>query len=725
MFLTALLLVLAGQDVLYAGRGGVLRGQILRDRNAHWQITADRLSYSKEDNLYIAEGNVVITRNGQVLSAQKAIYNEQTGIAQVSGGIRLTSNGDELVGEMGIFDLNNHNGQITQGRIFVKENHYYITGNAIIRQSAETYVVKGCRVTTCDGDNPAWSITGSEVKVTVEGYGTVKDIAFRIKDVPVLYLPWAIFPVKTKRQTGFLPPRLGYSNRNGADLEIPFFWAISEQTDATFYERYMSERGLMQGLEFRYITDPESRGTFLLDILSDRKDRKDLSDPDDVDLSPYERTNRTRYWFRGRADQNLPHGWEARVDADYVSDQDYLKEFQGGLFGLQARPGLYEDFRRPLEDVRSPTRRSALRLGYDRPDTSLHLLGAYHQRPEDLVFDETPEPVAGMDLSLLPRPLWDLPLFGKLDADYDYVWRDFGQKGHRMSLSPAFSYPMRFVPYLELEPSVRLTRHTQWLEDSGRQSDHQSRNVYQMETRLSTILERVFDGSWGNANRLKHKAVPSLTYTYRGYDDENTYRPWFEAVDEEGGANLVTLSLENFLDARQENDKGEVSYAQWGTFHLRQPYDIDEKRRDSSSRNREPFRPLEGELTVRPFSNLNLDAEAHWDHYSDDVPFADLSAELALDRSGGRKDLFSVDYLYERGDHEGITYRADINLVYGWSVGTRLTREMDRGDTIERSFWLEYEAQCWGIRLITEKLDEVESVMVTFSLLGLGEVKGR
>jgi len=35
-----------------------------------------------------------------------------------------------------------------------------------------TYVVKGCHMTTCEGDKPDWSITGSEVEITVEGYGT-------------------------------------------------------------------------------------------------------------------------------------------------------------------------------------------------------------------------------------------------------------------------------------------------------------------------------------------------------------------------------------------------------------------------------------------------------------------------------------------------------------------------------------------------------------------------
>ena len=45
------------------------------------------------------------------------------------------------------------------------------------------------------------------------------------------------------------------------DVEVPFFWAISEQADATFYERFMGKRGFMQGFELRYLTDIPLRYT--------------------------------------------------------------------------------------------------------------------------------------------------------------------------------------------------------------------------------------------------------------------------------------------------------------------------------------------------------------------------------------------------------------------------------------------------------------------------------
>jgi len=698
----------------------LLGRHLLEDKNAHWQITADKMSYVNAKNLYVAEGHVMITRNGQTLSAERGVYNEETGIVQVSGDVRLTANGDIVTGEVALLDLTNHFGQITNGTIFLRESNYYIRGSAMVRTGPNTYVVKDCRLTTCDGEDPAWSITGSEVNVTVEGYGSVKDVAFRIKGFPIFYLPYGIFPVKTKRQTGLLPPRLGYSNQNGADVEIPFFWAISDQVDATFYERYMSERGFMQGLELRYAAENESMGTFLFDILRDKVAEKDMDDPDTLELSPFDRTNRTRYWFRSRMDQTLLPGLQARLDTDFVSDQDYIKEFQGGLLGFDARPEFFE-YHRPEEDVRSPTRRSALRLSADGEEYSLQGLAAFHQRPENPAFDDTAQPLAGANFSLLPRRVPHLPFYMALDTEYGYVWRDVGVKGHRMEFEPEISYPVFLGRYLEFETSAGYSHTSQWVDEDVLGIGSQNRDAYHVQARLSTVLEKAFDVRWREVTGVKHKIRPSLIYDFRSHRDEDLFRPWFESVDVDGDINRITLSIENILDTRRDDEEGATHYAQWGTFILSQPYDLNEARRDAEpGREKEPFLPLEAELTAFPFSWLTMRAESWWDHATSDVTYADISAQLSLDRLGGRRDHFALTYLYEEDESQYLGYRINVNLAGGFSVGTALRREMETSHTLDSAYWIDYQAQCWGVRLSAGTLDGIDSISLTFHLLGLG-----
>jgi len=54
------------------GRRPFLRRPLRGGRNAKWQITANKMSYDRDEGLYVAEGEVVITRGGQVLKANEA-----------------------------------------------------------------------------------------------------------------------------------------------------------------------------------------------------------------------------------------------------------------------------------------------------------------------------------------------------------------------------------------------------------------------------------------------------------------------------------------------------------------------------------------------------------------------------------------------------------------------------------------------------------------------------
>lgn len=683
---------------------------LITDNGTPGQITADTLEYMEKEGLIVGKGDVLITKGNLSLSAKEASYNRNTGAVEASGYISLDNGEDTFTGESGLFNMNDQTGRISKGRLFLKENNYYISGEVIEKSGENTYHISDFHLTTCDGTDPTWSITGSEVQITIEGYGKIKGAAFRVREIPFIYLPYMIFPVKTKRQTGLLLPGTGYSDRNGMELEIPFFWAISDQMDATFYERLISRRGLMQGIEFRYVSEGNSEGTYLFDILPDRVEEKDMNNPEQTDLGPFARTNRTRYWLRSRTDQRLPAGIEARLDTDVVSDQDYLKEFGDGLFGLEARPDLADVSGRPVDEITSPVRRSALRLSRDKEGYSLQALASYYQRPEGFVDDPTAQPLAGIDLTVLPRHLFKLPLAFSLDTDLNYIWRDLGQRGHSFSITPVLTYPTRFGPYLEFEPSISITKNMRWIIDDPYDNDYLSENVYQFQARLSTIMERIFDVEWNQTKRLKHKLVPSLLYEYRSHKDEKGYTPWFDPIDAVGKINRITLSVDNFMDAKNQDSKGNITYSQWADMNITQGYNLDESR----------LTPLTGTLTLMPFPELDLDAEFHWDHYKDEISFADLSLDFNVNRSEGRKDTYEIDYVNLNEGNKGLSYYLNVNIAHGFSAGSSLQRDMDLGHNIQNSYWLEYMAQCWGARLTVEKFDEESRIMLTFRILGLG-----
>src|SRR5256885_16854773 len=68
----------------------------------------------------------------------------------------------------------------------------------------------------CGGlEAPSWSIAGRRTDITLQGKGIVRHMTFLVKDVPVFYFPYFVFPANTPRETGFLNPRPGPPNRAG------------------------------------------------------------------------------------------------------------------------------------------------------------------------------------------------------------------------------------------------------------------------------------------------------------------------------------------------------------------------------------------------------------------------------------------------------------------------------------------------------------------------------
>lgn len=687
------------------------------------QVTAeyDTLKMNRKESVIILT-NAVLKSGTLILHADEVAFNTRAKTADVSGNILIETGGDTITAESGIFNMAGQTCVLDDAHLFLKEYNYYVDGEKIESLGENRYLVKNFKLTACDNPSPLWSVTGSEIRVTIEGYGKIKGAAFRIKEIPFFYLPYMIFPAKTERQTGFLTPRADYSERNGIELEIPFFWAISDSADATFYERYISNRGYMQGVEFRYANRISSKGTFNFDILSDRVEEKNMNDPDQLELSPFNRTNSARYRFQGKMNQSLSRGMEARIDIDMVSDQDYFKEFETGLSGYSYRPDYESDYGRPVDEFNSPLRRSVLRLSRDSENYSFQASSSFNQRPEGFIDDTTPQPLAGFYFSMLPGFIKKTGLSFSMSSDYDYIWRDFGQRGHRFSISPGVSYPIWLGKYLQFEPVLKYSKDMQWLDkDEAATRDYQSRDAYHVRARLSTLLERIFNVDIRQTKKLKHKIIPNLIYEYRSHKDQDLYQPWFETIDSDGSFNRVSFSLDNILDARNVDEKGNITYSQWGTFRIIQGYDIHESRREENPvQKKEPFEALTAIFTFTPFNRIDMDAEVQWDHYKDDITFADIAFKLDIDRANGKTDTYRLDYVYNDSGNKGLSYYFNINIFRGFSIGSALQRDIDLGHDIEKSLWLEYNAQCWGIKLGMEEYDDESRIMLGFKLMGFG-----
>ena len=72
----------------------------------------------------------------------------------------------------------------------------------------------------------------------------------RFKDVPIFYTPYIAFPLGDERKSGILFPSFGHSGNNGYQLEVPYYFNLAPNYDATLTPGYLSARGVQLGGEF-------------------------------------------------------------------------------------------------------------------------------------------------------------------------------------------------------------------------------------------------------------------------------------------------------------------------------------------------------------------------------------------------------------------------------------------------------------------------------------------
>ena len=212
-------------------------------------ILSDKAYRKNKGNIFEVGGNVIITRGTETLYAQSGHVNLEEKKIDIQGNVRFTNQNLSIYGSRLIYHISDKSLEIFNARVLSKS--FSIQGKYIQRKGLNLIFAKNAEYTTCQDCPNSWSIYGEEVKVTLGEYVRIKNALIKVRGVPMIYLPYFIFPIKRKRTSGFLVPQIYTSSRTkGITLQLPFFWAIDRSKDMTLSPTIFGERGL--GGEFEY-----------------------------------------------------------------------------------------------------------------------------------------------------------------------------------------------------------------------------------------------------------------------------------------------------------------------------------------------------------------------------------------------------------------------------------------------------------------------------------------
>ena len=702
-------------------------------------IEANSMDYDNVRDVYHARGKVHIFYSGAALYADDVELDNKNNVATAQGSALLKMGEDTLQGDKIVFNIENKTGTAYKARAFYARNNFHVKGEEIEKSGENTYVIKQPSATTCDGDNPDWEIAGSKMNVTIEGYGLVKDARFLAKGLPVFYSPFLLFPAKSKRQSGFLLPYLSYSrDKDGIDIEVPFFWAISPQVDATFYQRYIEKRGFKEGGEFRYYLGEKSFGIFYGDYIEDTRHVTDTTDMA-TNRDWQEMHKRWSYYINHQT--NFDSQFYVRTDLIKVSDKWYFKDFSSQNYYADnyARTGENNFKNIPFKGDQSLRYLESTARIY-KGWSNINITGLINSTEDfaavnnDHILQKYPEII----LTGIKQPLLNTPVYYEFTGSYDYFYRGEGQKGHYVDFSPTVSVPFNISRYVKIIPQFAL-KETFWSRDDSQTDSKEKtadRTLFNASVSLSSQISRIFDVNMNGWEKVRHEVKPEFVYSY--VPDVNMdnvpdyYRPASsmfqmpgtipftpvsgEALTEQ---NAVAWSLTNTFTAKIKDEHGAYSYLEFLRFRLFQTYDIYEanKSMEGATEGRRPLSDLGIEFDLSPHKYFSFMARNIYNVYD-----GWKQTNYDLNIKDWRGDMMTIGYRYTSESIEEINFYLKA-VITGNIDGTLISRhDLFNSKTIENTIGLFYHKQCWGVGFdITETDDDVR-FLFKVSLAGLSNL---
>ena len=279
---------------------------------ASTELKGDKLEGQDGEKVRV-DGNASAVRADQRLRADSIEYDVASDSAKASGNVRYDDASNAFYATEATADLAKDTTSLTDVRYALKARRGQGRADRVSTEGGNKTALEGVTYTACPGDDPAWQIEASQLAIDHEaGQATARDFKVRVGGLPILYSPYASFPIDDRRKSGFLAPKIG-GGSDGFDFAAPYYWNIAPNYDATLTPRLISDRGFQAGGEFRYLY---AGGSGMLD--GEWLPDDDLFGDD-----------RDRYRFRHYG-QLLP-GVRLDADINHVSDDRYFVDLGDSL----------------------------------------------------------------------------------------------------------------------------------------------------------------------------------------------------------------------------------------------------------------------------------------------------------------------------------------------------------------------------------------------------------
>lgn len=654
-----------------------LRGSADAGKEGALFVAADKIE-SNEKDVVEASGHVEARQAGQNFFAEWLRYDLTLNEVRTRGDVRFEQPNMTVTGNTLRLKLTDYSGEL------LKPVYQLIPGPGrgdaarVDFLNQEQFKFKSATYTTCEVGNDDWYLKSGGLDIDkTSNIGTAHHATLQFLGVPILYTPWMTFPLNNARKTGILAPTFGTTGRTGLDLVVPYYFNLAPNYDATIYPRIMSKRGLQLGGEFRYLFEH-------------------FSGISQVEYLPHDNAaGRSRWGAFLKHQQTITPELSVGMDFNRVSDNDYFRDLSN-LVAATSQSYLNREFWATYQqswwsaDLRTQSFQTL-------QDPAAPLAIPYNRLPQ-LRVSAARELPSGLQFNLV--------------SEATHFAHPTQIEGTRILAYPTVKLPLtNSFGFITPQLGWHLTRYN--LDDSAPQSTI-SRSVPIGSVDSGLIMERPF--TFRNTAYVQ-TLEPRLYYVYAPYRDQSAIPVFDTALLDFSYAQMFTEN--QFIGGDRVNDANQFTVALTSRFiedtsgierlniTLGQRYYLSNQRvtlpgvtpRDKNSTD------LLAAITGQITSAWRI--ETAWQFDTDRGTTVRQNLGASYRPGPGRVLNFSyrtIDQSTEQMDISG-----QWPLSSRWYGVFRYNYSMRDNKLVEGLAGLEYNAGCWAVRGVAQRLATSEN----------------
>jgi LPS-assembly protein len=216
-------------------------------------LQADEMIYDNENAKVTAKGNVELYYGNYTLLADRVLYDRSSNTLAAEGNVRIKDPDGAVITADQITLTDDFRDGFIEALKFVTKDDTRIVAASASREAGNVTVFEKGWFTPCklceDKPNkaPTWRIRAGKIthkrdQATI----TYRNVFFDFLGIPLVYVPWFQMADPTvKRKSGFLMPTYSHSGQLGNTVQVPYYFALSDNYDFTFAPVYTEKAGTL------------------------------------------------------------------------------------------------------------------------------------------------------------------------------------------------------------------------------------------------------------------------------------------------------------------------------------------------------------------------------------------------------------------------------------------------------------------------------------------------